>query len=306
MQLFYCDEFVLPLPPSHRFPMQKYALLRERLLRSGGFPANCFCVPPGATEAQLLRVHDSDYYRRVTTGELTEYQVKLLGFPWSDALIERSRRSVGGTIAASRSALTEGVSVNLAGGTHHAFRDRGEGFCVFNDAVVAVRTLQAERAIERAVILDCDVHQGNGTASLAAGDGTLFTLSIHGERNYPLRKEQSDLDVPLPDGTGDQAYLQALKPALITALNSNRPQLAIYLAGADPFMHDRFGRLALTKDGLARRDRLVFELCRSHQVPVAVTMAGGYASDISDIVDIHSQTVRLAAELLGRSPESCL
>ena len=212
-------------------------------------------------------------------------------------MVERSLRSTGATIAACRAALTDGLAVNLAGGTHHAFRDRCEGYCVFNDAAVAARVMQAEARATDVLIIDCDVHQGNGTAAIFADDPSVFTLSLHGARNFPFIKPASDLDVPLPDGTGDADYLRHLTDALADALPRSRATLAIYLAGADPFVGDRLGRLALTKEGLAARDHLVLTTCRDANIPVAVTMAGGYAHDIDDIVDIHYTTVALAARL---------
>jgi acetoin utilization deacetylase AcuC-like enzyme len=210
-------------------------------------------------------------------------------------MVERSRRSAGATIEACRAALEDGLAVNLAGGTHHAFRDRGEGYCVFNDSAIAALAIQAEGLARRVVILDCDVHQGNGTAAILAHDPSVFTFSIHGARNFPFSKEASDLDIELPDATGDAAYLDALERGVCHALSAAQPELAIYLAGADPFEGDRLGRLSLTKAGLLARDRMVFELCRSAGVPVAVVMAGGYARIIADTVDIHFATVAAAA-----------
>lgn len=297
MKVWYTDHFVLPLPPEHRFPMQKYALLRQRVADAG--LASALLVPTAATDEQLGQAHVAEYVRRVQNGELTPAEVRRIGFPWSPAMVERSRRSSGATIEACRAALREGVGVNLAGGTHHAFADCGEGYCVFNDSAVAARAMQAEGLARRVVILDCDVHQGNGTAAILRGDDTVFTFSIHGARNFPLRKEVSDLDVALADGTGDEAYLAALEVGLRQSLERARADLAIYLAGADPFVEDRFGRLALSKEGLARRDRIVFEQCRAAGLPVAVTMAGGYARRVEDVVDIHFQTVNLAARVVG-------
>jgi acetoin utilization deacetylase AcuC-like enzyme len=215
-------------------------------------------------------------------------------------MVERSRRSSGATVEACRAALEEGVAVNLAGGTHHAFRDCGEGYCVFNDSAVAARAMQAEGRARRVAILDCDVHQGNGTAAIFRDDPTVFTFSIHGAKNFPLRKETSDLDIDLPDGCGDAEYLEALERGLRVVLERAHADLAIYLAGADPFEDDKLGRLKLTKQGLAERDCLVFGRCRAAGLPVAVTMAGGYPRRVEDAVDIHFQTVRLAAEM-GRS-----
>lgn len=294
MKLFYTDRFVLPLPAGHTFPMSKYRLLRERLTASGLLRDGELVEPPAATDEQLARAHDADYIGRVTAGLLTDAEMKRIGFPWSAEMVERSRRSSGATIEACRAALSDGCSVNLAGGTHHAFRDHGEGYCVFNDAVVAARQLQADGRVKRVVVIDLDVHQGNGTAAVCRGDDTIFTLSVHGAKNYPLRKEHSDLDVELADRTGDQAYLDALAPALSRSIAESRADLAIYLAGADPFENDRLGRLALTKGGLDERDRMVFEHCRAAGIPLALTMAGGYAKDVADTVDIHERTVRRA------------
>ena len=293
MNIFYCDHFVLPLPVEHRFPMAKYRLLRERVAESLVPPA-VLLEPEPASDADILCCHDADYLQRVKTGTLTPKEVRRIGFPWSPAMLERSRRSVGGTIAAGRAALESGFAVNLAGGTHHAYADHGEGYCVFNDSAIAARVLQAEGLVQRVVIIDCDVHQGNGTAAIFAADPTVFTFSIHGEKNFPFHKEPSDLDIALQDATGDDGYLSALGQGVRTAFNHARPDLAIYLAGADPFAGDRLGRLQLTKDGLLERDRLVLEHCWQAGVPVAVAMAGGYAPVVDDIVDIHFQTVRLA------------
>ena len=299
MQLFYTDIFVLPLPAGHRFPMEKYARLRQRLLDSAEFSEDDFHVPPAATEEELLRAHDPVYIEQVCCGALPEKAQKAIGFPWSEAMVERSRRSAGATISACRSAIKYGVSANLAGGTHHAFRDHGEGFCVFNDAAIAARAMQAEHLARRILIVDCDVHQGNGTASILAGDESIFTFSMHGARNFPFDKEQSDLDIELPDGCSDAAYLMHLDHGLGTAFDLARPELVIYLAGADPYADDRLGRLALTFDGLAERDQRVFEQCKSHNAPLAIAMAGGYAKQIDDTVTIHTTTIRLARQYWG-------
>ena len=291
MKVYYTDQYVLPLPATHTFPMAKYALLRERVVDSGLLNPRDLLNPPAATDDQLRRAHAQDYIDRIQKGLLTRQEVMRIGFPWSPGMVERSRRSSGATLEACKSALAEGYGVNLAGGTHHAFVDHGEGYCVFNDTVVAARQLQAEGLVERVAVIDLDVHQGNGTAALCRLDSSIFTLSLHGERNYPTRKEQSDLDIALPDGTADAAYLAALEPALQRTFAEAQPDLAIYLAGADPFEGDRLGRLALTRMGLAERDRMVFDWCKVKGVPVTVTMAGGYAKDVNDTVDIHWQTV---------------
>jgi acetoin utilization deacetylase AcuC-like enzyme len=300
LRIFYTDHYVLPLPPGHRFPMAKYGKLRERVLAEGLNGPDLLTVPHAATDEEILRAHDRDYLRRVQAGDLTAAEIRRIGFPWSPEMVERSRRSSGATIEACRAALERGVAVNLAGGTHHAFRDRGEGYCVFNDAAIAALAMQAEGRARRVIVVDCDVHQGNGTASIFAGDASVFTLSIHGARNFPFHKEASDLDVELPDGTGDAAYLAALEPALCRALSASQPDLAIYLSGADPHEGDRLGRLALTARGLESRDRMVFGLLRDAGVPVAVAMAGGYGHDIDVTVDIHLATVRAARDCLAR------
>lgn len=298
MHVFYSDTFVLPLPATHRFPMQKYALLRQRVAEAGIVAPESMTVPPAATDAELARAHDRDYVARVSAGALSNQEIRRIGFPWSPQLVERSRRSVGATIAACRAARADGVAVNLAGGTHHAFAERGEGYCVFNDSAVAARAMQAEGLARRVAIIDCDVHQGNGTAAILAGDPTIFTFSIHAANNFPFHKEQSDLDIALEDDTPDLAYLDALETALRQTLDTARPDLAIYLAGADPYFDDRLGRLALSKGGLAERDRLVFHYCRAAGIPIAITMAGGYARQVDDTVDIHLHTVAAAADLV--------
>jgi acetoin utilization deacetylase AcuC-like enzyme len=274
--------------------MGKYARLRERVLHSADFGARC-AVPPPAADDEILLAHDGAYVGRVLGGTLSAAEQRAIGFPWTPQMVERSRRSSGATLAACRAALEEGTGANLAGGTHHAFRDRGEGYCVFNDSAIAARTLQAEGRVRRVLVIDCDVHQGNGTASIFRDDPTVFTFSIHGANNFPFAKEASDLDIELPDGTGDRAYLEALAQGLDEALGRARADVAIYLAGADPYLDDRLGRLALTKQGLLNRDRLVFEACAAANLPVAVTMAGGYARDIEDTVDIHYATIETAA-----------
>ena len=299
MKLFYTDVFVLPLPAGHRFPMEKYARLRAALLASGDFSESDFHLPPAASDEELARAHDPAYIASVSCGELEISAQKAIGFPWSPGMVERSRRSAGATLAACRAAFAEGISANLAGGTHHAFRDRGEGFCVFNDAAVAARAMQAEGRAQRVLIVDCDVHQGNGTASILRGDDSIFTFSIHGARNFPFEKETSDLDIELPDGCNDDAYLLQLDHGLDTAFDLARPDLVIYLAGADPYHDDRLGRLALSFNGLAERDRRVFGRCKSLGLPVAVAMAGGYARQIDDTVAIHATTIRLAGQILG-------
>ena len=300
MKLFYTDIFVLPLPAGHRFPMEKYARLRERLRACGEFADDDFQTPLAASSDELCLAHDGGYVARVIRGELSADEQRCIGFPWSAAMVERSRRSAGATIAACRTALLDGCAVNLAGGTHHAHAAHGEGFCVFNDAAVAARVLQAEGLVRRVAVVDCDVHQGNGTARICADDARTFTCSLHAAGNFPFVKASSDLDVELPDGTGDAAYLQQLAEAIEQVFRRARPDLVIYLAGADPYHDDRLGRLALTFDGLAARDEMVLAACRQRRVPVAVTMAGGYARRIDDTVSIHCRTVRSAKRIFDR------
>lgn len=296
MKVFYSDQFQFPLPEEHRFPSQKYVLLREAVVAAGLVSPEDLIAAEPATDAQILLAHDKDYLARVKGGLLTPSEIRRIGLPWSPELVERARRSTGGTISACGAALTDGLAVNLAGGTHHAFRDRGQGYCLFNDSIIAARAMQSQGRMKRAVVLDCDVHQGNGTAAIAADDPTIFTFSIHNEQNFPLFKERSDLDVGLANGTGDATYLEALETGVRCALARFRADLAIYLAGADPYEGDLLGRMALSKEGLAERDRLVFALCRQAGLPVATLMAGGYGRRVADTVDIHFETVRIAAQ----------
>jgi len=273
--------------------MAKYRGLREAVVREQLADLR---VPSPASDGEILRVHTPDYVENVKSGALAPKAIRRIGFPWSPELVERSRRSVGGTLAAARAARREGCAVNLAGGTHHAFPDRGEGFCVFNDVAIAARAVQAE-GIDRVLVIDCDVHQGNGTAAIFSADPTVFTLSIHGKRNFPFHKETSDLDLELDDGTGDDSYLGLLDEALDRALGEFVPDIVFYVAGADPYRRDRLGRLALTRRGLAERDARVFTRCRAQRIPIAVVMAGGYSEEISTIVSIHLETVRQARAL---------
>ncbi len=303
VRVFYSDHFVLPLPEGHRFPMRKYSMLRERVERGGVCGPGEMRVAEPVTDAEILTAHDGGYLRKVVTGTLSRGEVRRIGFPWSERMVERSRRASGGTLGACRAALEEGIAANLAGGTHHAFADRGEGFCVLNDSAIASRVLLDEGLVGRVVIVDTDVHQGNGTAEILAGDERAFTFSIHGEKNYPFDKKRSDLDVPLPDGADDEEYLAALEGALARVLDLENWDLAIFLAGADPLAEDKLGRLSVSKEGLAERDRLVLEGCRGRGIPVAATMAGGYAPKIEDTVDVHFQTVSRAATMLGREKE---
>lgn len=292
MQAFYTDHFVLPLPDGHRFPMSKYRQLRDRV--SLELSHVVLAEPPPATDGQLALAHTPDYIQRLCAGQLSAQEQRVLGFPWSLAMVERSRRSNGATIAACRAAIEQrGSAANLAGGTHHAYADRGEGFCCFNDVAVAARLMQAERRAKQVLILDLDVHQGNGTAAILRGDTSVFTVSIHGQNNYPFRKETSCLDVALADGCDDQTYLAALANALVKVDSEFTPDLLIYLAGADVYRGDRLGKLSLTTQGIAQRDQAVFDWARARRLPVAIAMGGGYCPAIEETVQVHWNTIRI-------------
>jgi acetoin utilization deacetylase AcuC-like enzyme len=297
MRVFHSDQFVLPLPAGHSFPMSKYRLLREAVERD--LPGIRVLEAWPASDGELALVHAPLYVSAVAEGLLSRAQQREIGFPWSQRMAERARRSVGATIAAARAALAEGLAANLAGGTHHAFADRGSGYCVFNDVAVAARLMQAEwhrsqRRLLRVLVIDLDVHQGNGTAAIFRDDPTLFTLSLHGAKNFPARKEDGDLDVELPDGCGDAEYLAALDTALAEVWRRHGdalPGLVFYVAGADPHEDDRLGRLKLSFDGLAERDRRVFSALRQRRIPVAVAMAGGYGRQVDSTVAVHRRTL---------------
>ena len=304
MQVFYATQFVLPLPPGHRFPMGKYQLLRDRL--AAELPGIRLMQAEPATDGELALVHTPGYIQAISDGSVDPRVMREIGFPWSPAMADRARRSVGATIAACRAAFRDGVAANIAGGTHHAHADKGGGFCVFNDAAVATRLMQAEharrsRAPLQVAIVDLDVHQGNGTARIFRGDPSVFTLSLHGEKNFPFRKEPSDLDVHLPDGTGDEAYLQALERALEELAHRFDPCLVIYLAGADPHEGDRLGRLKLTWDGLEARDRRVFDWAWQRGLPLAFAMAGGYGNRMEDTVQVQINTFAAAMSYARRA-----
>jgi acetoin utilization deacetylase AcuC-like enzyme len=294
MHASYSDRYVIKLPDNHRFPIIKYSMIRDRLVSDGTLRSAEIAAPKLAEREDILLVHSADYYDRLACGQLTAREVRRLGLPWSEALVSRSRFSVAGTVAAAHAALIEGVAANLGGGTHHAFADHGEGFCVLNDIAVAIRLLRAEGLIRRASVIDCDVHQGNGTAHIFADDPEVFTLSLHGEKNYPLVKQQSTLDVGLEDGTRDKEYLDVLARALPRAIERFRPDIIFYQAGVDPYEGDRLGRLALTLDGLGERDRLVFNHCMKNSVPTVITLGGGYSSEVADTVEAHCNTIRAA------------
>jgi acetoin utilization deacetylase AcuC-like enzyme len=297
VRAFYSDTFVLPLPEGHRFPMTKYRRLREALLAQGVLDESDLVVPDTAEWDDIRLAHCASYVEAVANGTLTAEAQRRIGFPWSPGMVERSRRSVGATIAAARHVMLRGerVSANLAGGTHHAFSDRGAGYCVFNDVAVAARVLLRDGLVARATVVDCDVHQGDGTAAIFRGDPRVFTMSLHGATNFPFRKETGDLDITFPDGARDDEYLSALAMHLPDVLDGSEPEVVFYLAGADPYEGDRLGKLSLTIEGLVQRDRFVFEQCRIRSIPVVVTMAGGYCPDVEAIVAIHANTIKEAA-----------
>jgi acetoin utilization deacetylase AcuC-like enzyme len=295
LKLYYCDDHVIPLPPGHRFPAQKYRLLRELLAAGGNFE---FEPAPRADPETIALAHDRQYIRSFLDGTIYPSMMRRIGFPWSPQLVQRTLASVGGTLRAAGDALERGAGGSLAGGTHHAFRSEGSGFCVFNDIAVAIRSLQASRRIERAAVVDLDVHQGDGTAQLFEDEPAVFTLSLHGAANFPFRKQRSRMDVDLPDGAGDSEYLAALAQALPRALDF-APDIIFYQSGVDALESDKLGRLALTRDGLLRRDEMVFDGCTSRRIPFVITLGGGYSEPISLTVEAHANTFRAAAQRIG-------
>ncbi len=295
MKLAYSDGYDLNLG-NHVFPSIKYRLVKEKLLRDGLAAPEDFVEPEAAADEDVALVHHRDYIRKLQTGKLSFLEIQRLEIPYSPELVRAVWLSAGGSILAGRMALEDSAAVNIGGGFHHAYPDHGEGFCVLHDVAIAIRRLQKDQAIERAMTVDCDVHQGNGTAAIFGGDHSVFTLSIHQENNYPYPKPPSTLDINLPDGVGDEEYLHALEAGLDHALGEFAPNLIFYVAGADPYREDQLGGLRLTLEGLKRRDRLVFEKARAKQVPVAVTLAGGYARRVDDTVTIHINTIRVAKE----------
>lgn len=299
-KLIYHDRYDLHLG-AHVFPSQKYRLVREQLLADGIASAEDFLAPQPATDEDVLRVHSQEYVYKLKNGKLSYTEILRMEVPYSKELIEACWLAAGGSILAGRRALDDGWSANIGGGFHHAYADHGEGFCVIHDVAVAIRRLQFDRAIETAMVVDTDVHQGNGTAAIFGGDGTVFTLSIHQENNYPYPKPPSNIDINLPDGVRDEDYLAILEKHLDRAFHDFAPQVLFYIGGADPYREDQLGGLALTMEGLARRDTLVFDYARRHKVPVVITLAGGYARRVADTVGIHVNTIRAAREAAQRS-----
>ena len=309
MKAFYSDQFVLPLPEGHRFPMAKYRMLRDQLTQQ--LPDIDLREALAATDAELALAHTEDYVAAIAQGTAEPAVIREIGFPWSPAMAERAKRSVGASVAAARVAREEGIAANLAGGTHHAYAHKGGGFCVFNDIAVVARVIQTEWAQRQpgtsaagtpaqVAVIDLDVHQGNGTAHIFRDDPSVYTLSLHGEKNFPFRKEASDLDVPLPDGCADTEYLAALEQALQTLEWEVTPEFVIYLAGADPFEGDRLGRLKLTADGLEARDRRVMDWCFQRRIPLVFAMGGGYGTKIEETVNVQTTTYRVGLEYWGR------
>ena len=298
MRVSYTPNYYADIGEGHVFPIRKFELVRDRLLGEGTLAPAEIVEPRPATIDEVLLVHTEDYVTRLRAGALTAREVRRLGLPWSKALVRRSFLAAGGTLSAARAAIAEGVGANLAGGTHHAFPDHGEGFCVLNDVAIAIRVLRRDGLIRRAAIVDLDVHQGNGTAFIFSGDEDVFTFSMHGAKNYPLFKLSSTLDVELPDGMRDEAYLETLARNLPRVF-AHEPEIIFYLGGADPYAGDKLGRLALTLEGLRARDELVLRECRARGVPVATVMSGGYAADINDTVEIHCNTLRAAKSVFA-------
>ena len=298
MQVFYTPRYYADIGEGHVFPIRKFELVRDRLLNESTLELSELVEPQPAPIADVLLVHTEEYVTRLRAGALTSRELRRLGLPWSKALVRRSFLAAGGTIGAARAALDEGIASNLAGGTHHAFAERGEGFCVLNDVAIAIRTLRRDKLIERAAVVDCDVHQGNGTATIFEGDAKVFTFSMHGAKNYPLFKARSTLDVELPDGTGDDEYMRSLAEHLPRVF-AHSPDVIFYLGGADPYAGDKLGRLSLSIGGLRARDELVLSECRARGVAVATVMSGGYAASINETVEIHCNTIR-AAKVISR------
>jgi acetoin utilization deacetylase AcuC-like enzyme len=296
MHVFYTPRYYAEIGAAHVFPIRKFELVRDKLLAEGTLRRDEIFEPDPAAVEDVLLVHTKDYVSRLCNGNLTQKEIRRLGLPWSESLVRRSFYAVGGTLAATQVALAKGYSSNLAGGTHHSFPDRGEGFCVLNDVAIAIRAMRARKLIRRAAIVDCDVHQGNGTATIFSSDANTFTFSMHGANNYPLFKAQSSLDVELPDGTSDDEYLETLARHLPTVF-AHDADIVFYLAGADPYAGDKLGRLALSIDGLRARDELVLCECYEREVPVVTVMSGGYGKDINDTIEIHCNTIRMVKEI---------
>lgn len=299
-KIFYSPYYYADIGEGHIFPIRKFELVREKLLAEKTLEPGELVGPEPAAIDDLLLVHTEDYISRLIGGNLMPKEIRRLGLPWSRSLVRRSLHAVSGTVSAARCAMVDGVSSNLAGGTHHAYPDRGEGFCVLNDVAVAIEVLRRDRLASRFLVIDCDVHQGDGTAFIFAGDPDVYTFSMHGAKNYPLFKQTSSLDIELADGTSDKEYLETLDEAL-TRISLHNADVIFYLAGADPYANDKLGRLSLTIDGLRKRDELVLEYARGQDVPVVTTLSGGYAADMADTVEINCNTIRAIKKIDFRS-----
>jgi len=297
-RIFYSPYYYADIGENHVFPIKKFELVRDKLLKEGTLQLSEIVEPKPAAIGDVLLVHTEDYITRLRNGTLTTREIRRLGLPWSKSLVRRSFLAISGTINAARYALKNAVASNLAGGTHHSFPDRGEGFCVLNDVAVAIRVLQKENLAQRFLIVDCDVHQGNGTAFIFKEDANVFTFSMHGAKNYPLFKENSTLDIELPDKTGDKEFLEILAEAL-PRIFTHEPDIVFYLGGADPFEKDKLGRLGLTIEGLRQRDEMVLNFAREREIPIVTTMSGGYAQDINDTVEIHCNTIRAVKKVFA-------
>jgi acetoin utilization deacetylase AcuC-like enzyme len=299
MFALYSDHYTIELPANHSFPIRKYRLIREQLVAEGTLRSEDLLEPTPIAPTDARLVHTDEYWAQLTSGTLSANAIRRLGLPWSEALVRRARASAQGTLTAARIAIRDGVAINLAGGTHHAFPDRGEGYCALNDIAIAIRCLQRDAWMQRMAVIDCDVHQGNGTAAIFASEPDVYTYSLHGANNFPLVKVPGKLDIGLPDGTGDEEYLRILERTVPRLLAEFRPGLVFYLAGVDPHERDRRGRLLLTHQGLRRRDEFVLQACRDAGIPVAITLGGGYGQDIQDTVEAHCNTARAAREVFG-------
>ena len=296
MHVYYSPYYYADIGENHVFPMRKFERVRDKLIREGTLRADEVIEPTPASVPDVLLVHTEDYITRLCSGTLTARELRRLGLPWTKTLVRRSFSATGGTISAARRALETGIGSNLAGGTHHAFADRGEGFCVLNDVAIAIRALQRENLIERAAVVDCDVHQGNGTATIFESDSRIFTFSMHGAKNYPLFKARSSLDIELPDATNDADYLRILQKNLPQVF-AHAPDIIFYLGGADPYVNDKLGRLSLSIEGLRARDEIVLREAHARRAPIVTVMSGGYAANTDDTVEIHCNTIRTAREI---------
>ncbi len=285
------------LPEGHRFPMEKYDLLPQQLMHEGTLDSSDFFHPKPLTEEQILRTHSLEYWEKLKTGSLSRAEIRALGFPFHETLVTRGRHISGGTLECAYHALAEGISLNIAGGTHHAFTDRGEGFCMFNDFAIASNELLYTGAVSQIMIIDLDVHQGNGTAKLFENEPRVFTMSVHGAHNYPLKKEKSDLDIGVADGIDDATYLEIIQTSIPEILDNVNPDLVFYLSGVDVLGTDKLGRLNLTLEGCKTRDEIVMRQCKKREIPLAISMGGGYSVHIKDIVEAHANTFRLARAL---------